>query len=337
MLEVLVRLITPDDNLRVTATADFYRNHETRGFTHKPDLRKATYWNGQRIQVRTNKAGRRVPHDQAFAEMRGRRQVLLSGDSYTFGNEVNAEDTFAYLLRDLSEFDSINLGVGAYGTRQQLDALEEFVESEGGSLVDTVLLFFFVGNDYTDNTKPLAFYSVDDDGRLTRDGTTNALLARRLVYSSHALSFIYMRIKPLLSQWRYRDASVAQAHIYSDSFYTHEILEATRKALEEFRNYTDRQGFRFAVVVIPEKDQLYKVFENEDDRLLPNRVLGRILDDLGIVYLDLLPHLERRRDESIYNMIPEGHLSANGHQVVAKLLIDLLETPDLEQMPTSGG
>jgi lysophospholipase L1-like esterase len=199
------------------------------------------------------------------------------------------------------------------------------VEGEGTSLIDFVLVFFFVGNDFTDNTRSMTYYSVDENGRLLRDGTTNSLLGRRLVYKSHALSFLYMRIKPLINRLKYRTAGAAGAHIYSDSFYTAEVLEANTKALARFRDYVHGRGLRFAVVVIPEKDQLYKEFGSEDDRLRPNRMLARILDELAIPYLDLLPDFERRRDESLYNMIPGGHFSLNGHRVVAQLLIDFLD------------
>jgi hypothetical protein len=309
----------------VTATTDFFREHETRAYTLQSNLRRAIYWNGQRIQIHTNSAGRRVPHDPAFVEMRDRRQLLVLGDSYVFGNEMSAEDTFAYLLRDLTDYDTINLGVGGYGTRHQLDALKGFVAAEGASLIDFVLLFFFVGNDFTDNARPMTYYSVDEDGRLLREGTTNSLLARQLVYKSHALSFVYMRIKPLISRMKYRSAGASSAHIYSGSFYTAETLEANSKALADLRDYVNSQGLRFAVVVIPEKDQIYKEFGSADDRLRPNRVLGRILDELAIPYLDLLPYLERRRDESLYHMVPGGHFSVNGHRVVAQLLIAFLD------------
>jgi len=324
LFEAILRLWAPGDNLRVTATADFFRPDDTRGFALQANLERAIYWHGQRVEIITNAAGRRVPGDPSFVEIRDRRQLLLIGDSYVFGMEENADDSFVNLLREHSNYDAINLGTPAYGTRMELDSLQEFVESEGHSLVDFALLFFFVGNDFTDNILPMSFYSTDENGRILRDGKNDRLLMRKLVYSSHALSFLYLRIKPLINQLKYRNAGASTARAYSPSFYTTEVMEANREALSSFRDYVDSLGIPFGVVVIPHKDQLYKNFDSEADRLRPNRMAIDLLQELSIPYLDLLPHFERRRSESIYNMIPTGHFSVNGHKIVAELVMDFV-------------
>ena len=318
--EGVVRLVDPSDNVRITASLDIFSPHPSRGFALKPSIVRATYWNGAKVHVKINDQGRRVPLDPDFVENRGKGQVVFCGDSFTFGNEENAAATFVYLLRDRVDRDTVNLGVGGYSTYQALDALREYCKSVDQATIERVFLIFFVGNDFVDNTIPKERIRVDTQGRLQIAHNPLTETLRSLVYPSRALSFIVLRCRTAYLNAKYWATGSPYPHIYSDVFYTGELIAATRRVLVEFKDYCTARDLPFTVVALPDKDQVYKTFADQADRQRPTLVLTEMLAELGIDYLDLLPVFLQWEDGPLYNMTPNGHLSAQGHRVAVQAL-----------------
>ncbi len=82
-----------------------------------------------------NSAGR-IVHDSINAEgartnpfsgqgSDGTATIMVFGDSFTFGAELNDDETWAYQLSTLMQTDVINFGVDAYGPDQALLKIEE--------------------------------------------------------------------------------------------------------------------------------------------------------------------------------------------------------------------
>lgn len=73
-------------------------------------------------------------------------KVLTVGDSFTWGDQVNDNDTWQSCLnRQLNEFEFINAGVFGYGTAQALMRSEEIMK---GKNYDLVILQTLVGKDF---------------------------------------------------------------------------------------------------------------------------------------------------------------------------------------------
>ena len=318
--EGVVRLVDPSDNVRITASLDIFSPHPSRGFALRPGIVRATYWNGAKVHVKINDQGRRVPLDPDFVENRGKGQLIFCGDSFTFGNEENAAATFVYLLRDRVDRDTINLGVGGYSTYQALDTLREYYKSVDRAIIERVFLIFFVGNDFVDNTLPKERIRVNAQGRLQIARNPLAETLRGLIYPSRALSFIVLRCRTAYLNAKYWATGSPYPHIYSDAFYTEELIVATRQSLVEFKDYCTAHDLPLTVVVLPDKDQVYKTFADQADQRRPIQVLTNMLAELEIDYLDLLPVFLQWEDGPLYNMTPAGHLSAQGHRVAAQTI-----------------
>ena len=108
--------------------------------------------------------------------------------------------------------------------------------------------------------------------------------------------------------------------LYAADFYTEELLEPTRRAFDRFRRFFRAHRLDAVVVLIPDKDQVYKTFASEEERHRPNRVLSEILRELAIPHVDLLPQFLTVSGEPLYNMTPAGHLSVRGHLITAEIL-----------------
>jgi len=309
----------------ITATSDWFAADQENGYRLKANEFQSRQWNAKKIFVKTNSEGRRIPIDEGFIEQRGKKQIIFVGDSYVFGNEVNAADSFVFLLRNDLDYDTINLGVGGYSNFQEFNLLKRYVDIHE-EMVDLVLLFFFLGNDFQDNliyedshnsNKIIA----DEKGRLTTGHSTKQQfgirqIIRELVYKSHFLSFLVTKMRALRGKLNYWVTDV----IPPQSSMGPKAQPKTKDALEQFKAYCSSIGVKFAVIVIPDKDQIYKNSSNNESHFKLHINLINLLNELQIDYLDLFPLFFQKKRESLYNMYSTGHFSENGHRVVADML-----------------
>jgi lysophospholipase L1-like esterase len=130
--------------------------HPTRGWALRPDgvghQRNLDF----DVTVEINDRGLRdVPH--AYAKPPGVQRIVVLGDSFMEAYQVPLEESLPRRLEaDLGErvgaVEVINLGVGGYGTAQELRQLEE----EGLRYQpDLVVLAFYTGNDIQNNSREL--------------------------------------------------------------------------------------------------------------------------------------------------------------------------------------
>ncbi len=156
-LAVLVALLLAELALRVwTAVANpqIYALDDELGWRHARGIDR---WlddpNGRRVRFATDERGLRVaPH----AATRGpsTRRVLVAGDSFTQGSQVEADEVFTTRLeRVLGDAEVWNAGVGGYSTLQELRALGPQMRDLRPDLV--VLVVF--ENDFQDNL--MSYYS----------------------------------------------------------------------------------------------------------------------------------------------------------------------------------
>ena len=119
--------------------------------------------------------------ERPVAKPAGTYRIVVLGDSYAEGLQVDIERTFWRLLEKQlqgcafqpgKQIDVINLGTSGFGTGQELRALQ----TRGLAYSpDLVLLAFFAGNDVRNNSRDLEtdklrpFYFLDDAGALRLD------------------------------------------------------------------------------------------------------------------------------------------------------------------------
>jgi len=115
--EIALRLLRPGENLLTTATLGIYAPDPELGWVNKRDFTGSRDWAGREVLIRTDAEGRRVPTGHVPTSRAA--QIAFAGDSYVFGNEVNAEETFVYLFGEASQTRTINLGVGGYSLSQE--------------------------------------------------------------------------------------------------------------------------------------------------------------------------------------------------------------------------
>ncbi len=161
----------------------------TLGWEPRPGLQNAP--GGHHWTVSTDAHGIRGLREYPIERTPDRHRILVLGDSYTFGIDVNDHETYAARLEQgLERTDVINLGVGGYGNDQML---LRFIES-GIRYRPDVVLIGFASCDMTRNTIAFRDYGKPrfhaTSGGLELRGVPVAapeLMAQRARWRSHAL------------------------------------------------------------------------------------------------------------------------------------------------------
>lgn len=104
----------------------FDQHHSIRGWTLAPNLRSVPVFGNKRLS--SNSAGLRGQREFAIPKPAGVTRIALLGDSFTFGEEVSDEETFAQQIERLAPgVEVLNFGVHGYGHDQMLLYLREAV------------------------------------------------------------------------------------------------------------------------------------------------------------------------------------------------------------------
>ena len=150
--EGLVRLVTD-----VPVTPQMFVSDPVVDFRLKPNIRQRLTWPGDvRFSWTTNSRGYRSTPELAVPKPASTTRVLFIGDSFTFGQGVNDDQTFAAetgrRLKNLcpaTRLEVVNAGVPGFSTSQELALLE----TEGLALEPDVVVLGFYANDPQDNLR----------------------------------------------------------------------------------------------------------------------------------------------------------------------------------------
>lgn len=99
-------------------------HHPVRGWAVAPNVRNLEVFDGKRLS--TDSHGLRGTREVPFEKAPGTLRIAIFGDSFTFGEEVSDDETFAHQLeRLLPGVEVLNFGVHGYGHDQELLYLRE--------------------------------------------------------------------------------------------------------------------------------------------------------------------------------------------------------------------
>lgn len=182
--------------------------HASRGWTLVPDG-----WSFQRtrdygVLVRTNAQGLRDrPH--AIEKPPGTFRIVVLGDSFMESYQVALEESLPFRLQEQLAprgVEVVNLGIGGYGTAQQL----LYLEQEGLRYApDLVVLAFFGANDVSNNSRAIegALMGEDDPTVFSRPYATTTALDAPLAWTPPDAG----RMAPLAARWHARRDSAQDA------------------------------------------------------------------------------------------------------------------------------
>lgn len=281
-------------------------------------------------------------------------RVLLVGDSASQGWQVPLEQGFPYLLEQAlgRQVEVINLSVDAYGTDREL-LLYSFLGWRFQP--DLVLLAVYMGNDVLDNDINLEthiygypqerpYFTLDNGAlRLHNSPTFSPGMFESPAYlwlagmqSQQTASppQNLPTVPPVLSESPYLLEYPEHLGLYlpEDAHWAN-AWALTEALIVQMRDLAQRQGSRFATVIIPDRRAVH--LEDWDytlqeypflqgvDPIAPNIRLEDFLDAQGIPALNLVWNLRAWLFMNIGQRLyygGDGHMNANGHRVTAQRL-----------------
>ncbi len=285
-----------------------YEPHSSFTYVYDPAGDPAGYFGpGGRLVYRMNRLGFRGP---APAEERspGTVRILCMGDSYTFGEGVQDEDTYpAQLARLLNagdgagggtpaRFEVVNAGVQAFSTRLEAALLEPLLRLRP----DVVTLGLFL-NDAMPEAETI---------RLTESARREGASARN--HPSRLWAALSERRRAVRRQNEY----IARIR----ASFEPAGWESWRTSLAQMKAMTDRSGSRFVVVIFP-------VLWNLDGRYPLDDLHGRIEAECkrqGCETLDLLPVFKGRKAGALWAHPTDPHPNREAHRLAAEAIARVL-------------
>jgi hypothetical protein len=147
------------------------RNVTASNFGVRVNVPNTTYWQRTpevHVQVRINSQGIRADYEIPLEKPPGVKRIVVLGDSYGMGYEVDLKDAFTTQMADRLEaaghrVEIVNLSVSGYGTAEELLMLEH----RGFAFHPDLVLLAWHGTDLDDNIRCDLFAL--RDGKLVRD------------------------------------------------------------------------------------------------------------------------------------------------------------------------
>jgi lysophospholipase L1-like esterase len=162
LMECALRLQTYGSMTPLSGEHVLRMPHETRGWALRPSNTAHQRNLDFDVTVAINDQGQRDrPH--VIEKPVDTRRIVVLGDSFMEAYQVALEESLPYRLQEQlanDGFEVVNLGVGGYGTAQELRALQE----DGLQYSpDIVVLAFFTGNDIQNNSRALQIDTFGED------------------------------------------------------------------------------------------------------------------------------------------------------------------------------
>jgi lysophospholipase L1-like esterase len=353
VLGVLVPLVMAEMVLRLAGaifpgdyqTVSFAEAHPEFGRRNKPGAgwkktSEYTSW------IEVNSKGLRGAEID-YPKPPGEHRILVLGDSFTFAEQVNQNETFSQRLEDrlndengAGSYRVLNAGSNSWATANELI----YLAKEGVRYSpDVVVVAFYLGNDVSDNYRRVATVSDAVAADLALRGSDAFDGPRRILRKSELYTVFESGVLAKLPIWgddggNYSsDRKPPQTQAEAD-----EAWSITEKLLDRMRDVTESQGAKFVVMVVPTAtavaqrgDPALKDDDDDEDGgddatrpgfEDPHGQLAAITDRNNITTIDLLSALRKAdnhtKDRLYYRQ--NAHWTAAGHAVAADELHDFL-------------
>jgi lysophospholipase L1-like esterase len=334
LLRAAISRRTPPSSARVERP--YVQHHPIRGFAHIPNAVTTEVSSEYNVSVRINEAGLRMDREIPLARTPGVPRVLFLGDSFTFGQGVEARQRFTDLIqRDWPQAEILNFGVSGTGTDQQL---LHFREQGSQYSPDLVVLDFYVGCAARNcqvalqtpqgwRLKP-RFEMEQGSLVLTHVPVPDTLVTNLQDLYPYDLKAGWAALANRFLREHSRLYSLLRSKFASNLMYdsTQKPWQLTAAIVRQMAKEVRGNGCQFAVAFFPSWE--------EANRGGSTQLRDQIRDlcaELDVPFLDLLPVFQEKQKDTVSErntplyFPKDKHWTAEGHKLVAGELLPWLK------------
>ena len=260
-------------------------------------------------------------------------RVLLLGDSFTAGLEVDKDETFEAIceqqLAAYGPVEVINAGVRGYN----LDNILGFLENEGITYEPDLVVYLFAENDLTN----VPAYS-PESGDVSRGFTLRGVLGRIATYSHLTYRVEILRATWQLRRQRDRSSPTERARVSTGLYlllherdYTGPAYQLTAARICRLDSICRDRDSDFVLAGAPHREEIDPETQAWwRDTLVDGeradfdglrRYLAWVGGQCSVTTLDPVPDFRRRRQQvQSFWFYKDGHLNRVGHRLLGELL-----------------
>jgi lysophospholipase L1-like esterase len=249
----------------------------------------------------------------------GRIRIMCLGDSITFGNAVNVEDSYPKILeRKLKQFhpncEVISAAVCAWDTYEEAD----FLKQEGIKYQPDILILGFYINDFAMRHKKM----ISIEGRVDARPRWLQWLPYKYIYlfkRSALITFLRLRIFNMLYGEKDFGTSLLrnEVDLNNDS-----RINQTYSYILDIKHSCDENKVKLILISIPPINFFWLP---EGSIQYPGH-LKNFCKSHEIIYFDIADHFVREKSPNTLYLYPwDFHLSPRGHASIAEYLATELE------------
>ena len=255
-------------------------------------------------KVYTDKYGFRVPN--LTFDYNNKKNILIIGDSTTFGNGVLEEETFTGILRNkYKKINFLNSAVPGYQIRNHSENLKILKRSENFNEIDKIIYFFSLNDVFSvSNVTQINNKKIKEgDSKLKKLKLINFLNSKL-----RNKSYLYMYLKGISS-----DPS-KRWYQSIDKYYSKNDISKISDYFLDLKEFAKEKNADFHLFVIPYEYQTRKCDESD---LIPQKKLAKTFKKNKIDFFDLTEEFcANNKPNSLYYKFDPAHLSVNGHKFV---------------------
>lgn len=242
--------------------------------------------------------------------------TLFLGDSFTFAQGVKDDQAFPHLYCQEKQLACANLAVPGASTPYMVDRLEEFLKAKGWA-PNNVYLFFFTGNDFSDNLWAaqqqklgLSYEPVELSPEKEAAAKSDLPLHKQLIDKglkySNLLRVLYFKALPELRKSGDPEAQQAQMK---------QALAVTKTALERLDALSEEYAFNYRIFVL---------YSEPEARLEKYKATDKALQEISPSNIISLGELFSKNSQD-YFFPSDGHFTESGNRLIADYLIKELK------------
>ena len=259
------------------------------------------------------------------------KDVYLIGDSFVHGSCVKTEHNIANQLKNLTNKNFLNLGMGDTGFLAQFAIFKEYIDEKNKKII----WFFFEGNDLSNTEKEtknpilkkyftdINFYQDIRSYNKIKDTLSIDLIEKTL--SDDVIKQKKNIVKP---EFNFKNIIKLQS---IRSFALNSFIKASetdnkknlivfKEVLSQIKKYIEQQEHDVTFVFLPAWER-YNKFRYNDKKKIIN-IFNEL--DLKIIDIDkLVFNLEDNNQYFPFGL--RGHYNSNGYKIISKKLVEIIK------------